>query len=104
MTSKEALDKIKHIDIDGRYPYPNFLKDDVRYKESIEVIEKRLNELEKRDTPMKPLIDKLDLWAEHKCPVCESTVWEVHVHKDENFCSNCGQRLDWEEENDYRNV
>lgn len=85
MTSKKALENIK-----DNYPlvHPTNYK---LIKESYDTLE----ELVDRDTPMKPLIDKLVLWDEHKCPVCESTVWEVHVHKDENFCNNCGQRLDW---------
>lgn len=93
MTSKEALDRIKHIDIDGRYPYPNFLKDDVRYKESIEVIEKRLNELEARDKPMLPIKLKWENTENYYyvCPKCE----EMVARNDEVFCQDCGQRLDW---------
>lgn len=45
MTSKEALEIIGNIDIDGRYPYPNFLKD--RFHEEFNVLRK----LVERDTP-----------------------------------------------------
>lgn len=61
------------------------------YKKQLQIIEQAL----KRNEPMKPLIDKLDLWDEHKCPVCGNIAWETHVHKDENFCNKCGQKLDW---------
>ena len=102
MTSRDALDKIKHIDIDGRYPYPNFLKDDVKYKESIEVIEKRLNELEARDTPMKVNYYKVNYYAgrvfkEYKCK-CGQHFNSFYHLVELNFCPKCGQRLDWEEE------
>ena len=101
MTSKEALDKIKYIDIDGRYPYPNFLKDDVKYKESIEVIEQRLNELENRDTPMQVQIK----YSVHKyayilerqqCPNCSKPI----IYSQPNYCGHCGQRLNWRKQND----
>lgn len=98
MKSREAksiLNKFRN----GNYNNP----DDPYFREiahALDVILPKYVELEKRDTPMKPLIDKLDLWDEHKCPICESTVWEVHVHKDKNFCNKCGQRLDWSNNND----
>ena len=38
--SKEALEIIGYIDIDGRYPYPNYLKD--RHKKEYEVGQKLL--------------------------------------------------------------
>ena len=44
MTSKEALEIIGNIDLDGRYPYPNFLKD--RFPEEFNVLRK----LVERDT------------------------------------------------------
>ena len=97
MTSRDALDKIKYIDIDGRYPYPNFLKDDVKYKESIKVIEKRLNELEKRDTPMKVKYYAGSVFKEYKCK-CGQHFNSFYHLVEINFCPKCGQRLDWEEE------
>lgn len=48
MTNKEALDKIKHIDLHGQYPYPYYLKDDLEYKEAIETLEKLIKEESKR--------------------------------------------------------
>lgn len=94
MTSEKALSNIKHIDIDGRYPYPNFLKDDVRYKESIEFIEKRLNELEKRDTPKKPIVNIINGIREYNCGVCVCML-DIPQLREVNFCPKCGQRLDW---------
>jgi len=80
--------------------YNSTNKDEIELSMAIDTVLPKYVKLEKRDTPMKPLIDKLDLWDEHKCPICESIVWEVHVHKDENFCNKCGQRLDWSKEDE----
>ena len=89
MTSKKALNNIKYIDLYGRYPYPYYLKDDLEYKESIEILEELVN----RDTPMLPIKLK---WKNtenyyYVCPKCEEDV----ARNDEVFCQNCGQRLDW---------
>lgn len=48
MTSKEALDKIKHIDLHGRYPYPYYLKDDLEYKEVLEILDIALKQAHKQ--------------------------------------------------------
>ena len=67
-----------------------------------------LEELKKRDTPMKVKVNEiLTKGAEHKrytCPSCDyffgyicTTTTECNVLRD-NFCHHCGQRLDWNNE------
>lgn len=89
MTSKKALNNIKYIDLHGRYPYPYYLKDDLEYKESIEILEELVN----RDTPMLPIKLKWNNTENYYyvCPKCEEEVARI----DEVFCQDCGQRLLW---------
>lgn len=89
MTSKEALDKIKYIDLYGRYPYPYYLKDDLEYKEAIEVLEQLVD----RNTPMLPIKLKWKTTENYYyiCPKCE----EMVAASFEVFCQDCGQRIDW---------
>lgn len=88
MTSREALENIGYIDIDGRYPYPNYLKD--RYKKEYEVLEK----LVERDTPKKPKESILYGNIRHNCPVCNS-ILTIPYLKEINGCPRCLQRIDW---------
>ena len=51
MTSKEALDKIKlilgpHI---GQFPYNYYLKDDLEYKEVLEILDIALEQAQKEE-------------------------------------------------------
>lgn len=95
MTSKEAksiLNKFRNVN----YNNP----DDPYFREiaqALDVILPKYDKLEKRDTPMKPIKDE---FGESDCPNCGSSVHELYVHKDKNFCNNCGQRLDWVKENE----
>ncbi len=99
MTSKKALSNIKYIDLHGRYPYPYYLKDDLEYKESIEILEELVN----RDTPMKPLLVEVSTDNVHHyvCSYCNATInigGTISYNKAFNiFCRECGQRLDWSE-------
>lgn len=91
MTSRKALGIIGYIDIDGRYPYPNYLKD--RYKKEYDII----MEVVERDTPMKVIIGGIDNHGRLReviCPICHQ--WLTFTEK-ENFCPKCGKRLDWSE-------
>ena len=89
MTSKKALNNIKYIDLHGRYPYPYYLKDDLEYKESIEILE----ELVERDTPKKIGYNN---YEKPYCPVCgEVQSPNVYAMMNNDFCPYCGQRLEW---------
>ena len=52
-------------------------------------IQKELNELKKRNEPMKP-IKQNDSFG--LCPICKQDLGRT------NYCDNCGQRLDWSDE------
>lgn len=82
MTPKEALETLKN-------------KTNISFRKSLPSVEQALDVIQKlveRDTSMKPIKNEYD---EYDCPVCGVCVLEHHVHKDKNFCNNCGQRLDW---------
>ena len=51
-----------------------------------------LQELVDRDTPMKP--DYPKEYPSACCPKCSQNLG------DNNFCRNCGQRIDWNENNE----
>ena len=88
MTSKKALSNIKYIDLYGRYPYPYYLKDDLEYKESIEILE----EVVERDTPKKI---EYNGYEEPCCSVCGEVQIPNVYEMNNDFCPYCGQRLDW---------
>jgi hypothetical protein len=102
MTPKEALEGIKQ-----RINYSLHKPENVDTKErqqrridksakQISVIEKALTELEelkKRDKPMK-WIDVVDDTGHYdKCPVCDYPSYNDLGHN--HFCGKCGQRLEW---------
>lgn len=63
-----------------------------------------LQELVYKATPKKPIIQGLSV-AIHTCPVCDKelivTNDEIVIYKTKtNYCDNCGQRLDWSENNE----
>ena len=90
MTSKKALSNIKYIDLHGRYPYPYYLKDDLEYKESIEILEELVN----RDTPKRIKYENNGI---PYCAVCERSYLRDVRGNQNRFCGYCGQRLEWEE-------
>ena len=50
----------------------------------------------KKQIPKKPIYDAANI----KCPNCEATLlYYFHSFKID-YCDECGQRLDWSEEND----
>lgn len=92
MTSKEALDNIKYIDLYGRYPYPYYLKDDLEYKEAIDVLEQLVD----RDTP-KNLVLKAGSFFNISiiCPSCGFSIntERPELHNSIMFCERCGQKI-----------
>lgn len=50
----------------------------------------RLEELEKKETPMKPIRHSNNYY---RCENCDGLFQNYHY---QNYCPNCGQRLDWE--------
>ena len=59
-----------------------------------------LGELVKKETPRKPIEIKYKLLYGWACPHCASCVSnnKKRGHKDIKYCPNCGQRIDWGEE------
>ena len=86
MTSKEALEIIGNIDIDGRYPHPNYLKD--RHKKEYDIV----MEVAERDTPKKPLKVNNTPFI-YWCPECDCS----SIQRYDKHCRDCGQKLDWSE-------
>ncbi|MCK9482093.1 MAG: hypothetical protein M0R38_10095 [Bacteroidia bacterium] len=89
MTSKEALERLKFIadkELNIGFKSYDDLQEFWNYKEPLKVIEK----LVERDTPMMPVSESIELI----CPKCRE---EQHTNT-VKFCSECGQRLDWSDE------
>ena len=100
MTPKEALKEIYN----GMSNNIGFVKEFKNTEQALTELE----ELKKRDTPMKVKVNEiLTKDAEHKrytCPSCDyffgyicTTTTECNILRD-NFCHHCGQRLDWNNE------
>jgi hypothetical protein len=83
------LDKIKSDELGEEEK--KYLEDMVSLQEKL----KRLDELEKRDTPMKVKIEN----CLERCPRCRTyqvkQIEDYYKGKDFNYCPMCGQRLDW---------
>ena len=78
----------------------------LRYMEDYTDDEKMLHEAElaliamERQYPKKPVMkENMDeTYADFLCPKCKKLVcWSGSIEVEPNFCSRCGQRLDWEE-------
>jgi len=60
--------------------------------ENVKFILTDYERLLKKETPMKPIIDKNEI------AICQSCDNQVFVDCDLFYCSTCGQKLDWSEE------
>lgn len=92
MTENEAIELFKTI---------NFNAGEVKdYEEALEIGIEAL----KKQIPKKPI--RHTAWEDFKCPACGST--EIRAYDTEyreydkdckfEYCSDCGQRLDWSDE------
>ena len=109
MTPKEALDKIAIlseilVDVSKSHIMPNEAINEIRNLYVAEIYFTlrpaltELEELKKRDTPMK-WIDVVDETGHYdKCPVCGYPSYNDLGHN--HFCTVCGQRLEFEEVGD----
>lgn len=116
MEAKKAINVINSIDFsDIRFPDSNQLIEAVEARET-------LTELVKKLIPKKPIFQsresvafydyedghgeaKVEKYADWTCPVCGEFVGEQYVprkhnQQKSNFCSRCGQAIDWSELDD----
>lgn len=89
MTPKEAIEALKYINLKRVHPFYD-------WEEMKEVRDMAIEALEKQ-TPKKPLnqSDEYDR-TYGKCPCCGEMV--VDYPDDFRVCSNCGQAINWGEE------
>ena len=72
----------------------------IRDDQDIELIE----EIVKKAIPMKPEPkDTLEcvytrMYSGFVCPICGYELTNDEKKKHDNYCNNCGQRIDWEEQ------
>ena len=69
----------------------NCLKQNKALPDSIEAMQIAINALEKQ-IPQKISIEGYCGFVDYICPVCGN---DIDLNKKYNYCSNCGQRLDW---------
>ena len=96
MSKKEAsIKQLKNCDDMHIYVQP--------IREYIDELEQALTELEelkKRDMPMKPVIKIRGIgntWKIPYCPHCNNNVQSSNNYSFK-YCTHCGQRLDWSDE------
>ena len=84
---KEAIKAIK-----SNYPPSNY----TMLREGLELAIKTLE----KQIPKKPIYKVTDSTGNmfYDCQVCGEYVTHSETQAKENFCSNCGQKLDWEDE------
>ena len=83
MTIKEAISCLK---ADREYLKDNNICSGEEIYIAIEALEKQI--------PKKPIMVKDTAETYYRCSECE---WEVDKF-DDNYCSDCGQKLDWSSE------
>ena len=79
----------------------------VRESCNIEIDKKALFDAISKSTPMKPRVYDRELSGTVCCPVCNElmrirriSATGQKIYNYPNYCSHCGQRIDWEIEND----
>ena len=84
MTESEAIEELKHSIVSYEAQNKNNITCDL----TREVLNMAINALEKQ-VPKKSKTD--DRYIMYICPCCNDFIKVNH-----NYCTNCGQRLDWE--------
>ena len=78
MKSEKAIEALNEIlDVSGYSHYSNS-REYIAVDTAIQALEKQV--------PKKPL----SIYGEYTCPMCEVTIAEK-----DDYCYNCGQRIDW---------
>ena len=94
MTIEEAKNQLEELMQDRK----SFIcgGDDEIYKADIEALQTAMQALEKQ-IPRKPI--EKSPWVYH-CPRCDSRTIEDAFIKKFKFCPDCGQALDWSDNDD----
>lgn len=88
MTAQKAIKLIKDCGLNIEQPLHDMVADCI-----VTVLEKQ--------TPKKPKIRWNDVWGgcEYFCPICNAE-FDMSLYREyRQFCSKCGQKIDWSEEN-----
>ena len=94
MTNQEAIEILRDTPIDLRSPR----EDDIHTlyaKAQMMAIEALERQIPKKTITVDWAEEFEGALIEDKCPICGN-----YVHCLENFCTCCGQAIDWSEEND----
>ena len=104
MTNEEALKMFKTIimaELD-RIPYhydvvlDDYVYDDLDKMDKLFELNKIVSKALKKQIPKKPVYGAANI----KCPNCGATLLYYFYSFKIDYCDECGQRLDWSEEND----
>lgn len=104
MTNEEALKMFKDIimaEID-RIPYhydvvlDDYIQDDIDRFDKLFELNKIISKALKKQIAKKPVYGAANI----KCPNCGATLLYYFYSFKIDYCDECGQRLDWSEEND----
>lgn len=104
MTNEEAIKMFKDIimaEID-RIPYhydvvlDDYVYDDIGRINKLFKLNKIISKALKKQIPKKPIYGAANI----KCPNCGATLLYYFPSFKIDYCDECGQRLDWSEEND----
>lgn len=104
MTNEEAIKMFKDIimaEID-RIPYhydvvlDDYVYDDIGMVNKLFELNKIISKALKKQIPKKPVYGAANI----KCPNCGAILLYYFPSFKIDYCDECGQRLDWSEEND----
>ena len=93
---QEALAELKKQLVVVDYLDGKAVSQEPIFEEQTEILQELVNiypeylELKERATPKKPIYESKLMRYGYRCPICR---WFV----EDDFCKNCGQKLDWSE-------
>lgn len=102
MTDNEAIEKLKNMrlfmQIEDKSNDCKFTEDDYKANEmAIKALEKQIPKKPRKTDLYRGVLKKVYAYA---CPTCGNACLEKYMNERQNtmFCWNCGQKLDWRDE------
>ena len=104
MTESEAVEKLKNMrlfmQITDKNSEHKFAEDDYKANEmAIQALEKRIPKKPRKTDSYRGVLKRVYAYV---CPTCGNACLEKYMNErqDTMFCWNCGQKLDWSDDND----
>lgn len=93
MTREKETEALNYITSQLKYGYIDLSSHD---EDELELVEQAIN----KQVPQKVISYGYIYGYAHRCPVCNHLVYEGAYGEQAKYCHECGQALDWSEDND----